>query len=733
MIKWIPPVRRWLALIVFLGAFALYLRTLAPSVAQLFDDSLEFQLVGYKLAIAHPTGYPLYTLLLKLFTLLPMGEVAGRANLSSAVFAALAVALVFRIALKLTGTVLPSLAAAAALAVSPVFWSQAVIAEVYALNAALIAGAILILISRPSPRSGQPPDPLPSRVSHDPTSSNRRGAPALMAQAARGDPDGPNAGSHAYSDLAPLAFLVGLMLTHHRTGLLLLPAAALYLWLAAECDWRTLWAQAVTHRTVLAFLLPLALYSYLPLRGDIGSLDGTYQNTPDGFARWILASGYNIFLTGNPFNEHYDAAFFAQLFVDQFGWLGLAVVLLGLRWLLKRRLAAGLFLLAAFATYLAFVVSYRVPDVQVFAIPAFLIMALAFGCGLHALVTELPALVHKTWTRVNRDRQMTTQTGARPAEPSASGITPGQVSDTVAASRIDGAALSNVVGATGSRPFPSAPLTLVDATRHFVCLALIFIILAPAFPTALATNDLGGHTELRDYGRDMLAQPLPTNSSLVGILGEMTLVRYFQAAEGLQPALTTIAADRNADRLDVIDREITAGHAVFTTRLLNGLPEKYSLGALGPLVSVLPQAQPGTLPPDAARVANIKYRIIGTEQHGESIALMDLPGLPQLTGSRFLRVHVAWEPTAPITADLKISARLLYPGSDQMIGQRDDWPVHNAYHTTFWRPGEQIQDVYDIPLSFDRAPTSYRLLLIVYRADSGAELGRVDGGRVVIQ
>ncbi|MCA1554820.1 MAG: DUF2723 domain-containing protein, partial [Chloroflexi bacterium] len=41
------------------------MRTLAPSVAFLFDDSLEFQLVGYKLAIAHPTGYPLYTLLLK--------------------------------------------------------------------------------------------------------------------------------------------------------------------------------------------------------------------------------------------------------------------------------------------------------------------------------------------------------------------------------------------------------------------------------------------------------------------------------------------------------------------------------------------------------------------------------------------------------------------------------------------------------------------------------------------
>ena len=353
----------WLPLIVFLCAFALYVRTLAPSVAELFDDSLEFQLVGYKLAIAHPTGYPLYTLLLKLFTLLPVGEIAYRANLSSAVLGALAVALVYRIALKLTGAVAPSLAAAAALAVSPVFWSQAVITEVYALNAVLIAAAMLVLVSRPFPVKRGPP----------PSEAGR-----------------PRSGQ----DLAPLALLAGLMLTHHRTGILLLPAAALYLWLAAKRDWRTLWAQAITRRTLAAFLLPLALYAY-PLRGDVGSLDGTYQNTPDGFVRWILASGYNIFLTGNPFNEHYDAAFFSQLFINQFGWLGLVLALLGMGWLLKRKFAVGLFLLTAFGIYLIFVVSYHVPDVQVFAIPAFLIVALAFGCGLHALMLELPTALSR--------------------------------------------------------------------------------------------------------------------------------------------------------------------------------------------------------------------------------------------------------------------------------------------------------------------------------------------------
>jgi len=622
--------RRWLPLFVFLCAFALYLRTLAPSVAKLFDDSLEFQLVGYKLAIAHPTGYPLYTLLLKLFTLLPVGDIAYRANLSSAVLGALAVALVYRIVLKLTGAVVPSVAAAAALAVSPVFWSQAVIAEVYALNAVLIAAAMLVLLSRPAPRGSQ--------------------------------------------DLTLLALLAGLMLTHHRTGILLLPAAALYLWLAAERDWRALWAQAITRRAISAFLLPLALYTYLPLRGDVGSLDGTYQNTPDGFVRWILASGYNIFLTGNPFNAHYDAAFFSQLFISQFGWLGLVLASLGIGWLLKRKTeagheysklvhrracagrprAAGLFLLTAFSIYLIFVVSYHVPDVQVFAIPAFLILALAFGCGLHALMLELPGLV----------------------------------------------------GHAGSRRLRIGSLLLG--------VLLVIVNLTPIFQGAWAENDLSGRTELRDYGRDMLAQPLPANATLVGILGEMTLVRYLQAAEVRQPALVTIAADRDAERLTNIDREIGAGRAVFTTRPLTGLPDKYSLGALGPLVRVLPQPQTAALPADAARVGDIKVRVEGVDQHGTS----------------FVRVNVAWEPTAPIRADLKVSARLL--DGERLVAQRDDWPVHNAYHTNFWRSGEQIQDAYDLVAPSGLLPGSYQLLLILYQADSGAEVGRVDGGRVVI-
>ena len=102
---------------VALAAFILYLSTLAPTVLSrvaedgLYDAGL-FQIRAYVLSISHPTGYPSYLLLAKLFTYLPVGDVAYRVNLASAVFGAVAVFLVFVVARQITGRILPSAAAA---------------------------------------------------------------------------------------------------------------------------------------------------------------------------------------------------------------------------------------------------------------------------------------------------------------------------------------------------------------------------------------------------------------------------------------------------------------------------------------------------------------------------------------------------------------------------------------------------------------------------------------------
>ena len=112
--------------------FSLYAATSPRSVA-LEDDGL-FVLSGYFLGVEHPPGYPLFTWIAHLFSMLPFGSVAYRIHLASALFGALTCAMAWLCARSMTGRRLPGYVAAFALGLSPVFWSQAIIAEVYTLN-----------------------------------------------------------------------------------------------------------------------------------------------------------------------------------------------------------------------------------------------------------------------------------------------------------------------------------------------------------------------------------------------------------------------------------------------------------------------------------------------------------------------------------------------------------------------------------------------------------------------
>lgn len=125
------------ALLLMLASFTLYLRTLAPSL--LYGDSAEFQTIAYTLGIGHPTGYPVYILLAKLFTFIPVSEVAYRVNLFSAFCAALTVALVYLIIRKLDATALTALYGALTLALFPLFWKFASVAEIYTPASACLA------------------------------------------------------------------------------------------------------------------------------------------------------------------------------------------------------------------------------------------------------------------------------------------------------------------------------------------------------------------------------------------------------------------------------------------------------------------------------------------------------------------------------------------------------------------------------------------------------------------
>src|SRR5687768_18416903 len=85
----------WLAAtIVALAGLLMYGSSASPTVTY-GGDCGELIAASYRLGIAHPTGYPLYCLVGRLFaSLLPLGEVAARYNVLSALLASAAAAVV---------------------------------------------------------------------------------------------------------------------------------------------------------------------------------------------------------------------------------------------------------------------------------------------------------------------------------------------------------------------------------------------------------------------------------------------------------------------------------------------------------------------------------------------------------------------------------------------------------------------------------------------------------------
>lgn len=121
----------------FAVAFVVYVRTLLPGVS--FGDWAEAEMIPSRLGILHPTGYPLYSLLGTLFSLIPVGSIAYRANLLSAVAAAGAVAVLVLIAVRLGVRPLIAFAAGLALAFTGTLWQEATFSEMNGLHVFIVA------------------------------------------------------------------------------------------------------------------------------------------------------------------------------------------------------------------------------------------------------------------------------------------------------------------------------------------------------------------------------------------------------------------------------------------------------------------------------------------------------------------------------------------------------------------------------------------------------------------
>ncbi|VAW34114.1 hypothetical protein MNBD_CHLOROFLEXI01-5112, partial [hydrothermal vent metagenome] len=238
--QWLGP------LLIGVAVLPVYLSTMSRTVGQ--ADTFEFQVVAPQLGIAHPTGYPLYLLLGKLFTLLPFGSVAWRINVGTAVLTTLALIFFFKLLWEIWGVPETAVLAAVVMGLTVTLWSQSIAAEVYALHALVVCMALWLMVRVGEWRvaSGQAKTSFPPRFLRS-----------------------------LRLNLILLAATIGLGLTNHLTTVFLLPPAALaliFLLFTASRSLNTEYRSLITDyrfllKLLLAFLLPLLiLYLYLPLR-----------------------------------------------------------------------------------------------------------------------------------------------------------------------------------------------------------------------------------------------------------------------------------------------------------------------------------------------------------------------------------------------------------------------------------------------------------------------------------
>jgi hypothetical protein len=318
----------------------LYLTGVQRSIGM--GDSAEFVIAAYTLGIPHPTGYPLYVWLGRIFSLLPVGSIPFRVSLISAASASLGLLVVFLITAgavwelardRVTGYVCGILAVTM-LGLSRAFMQYAEVAEVYAMNVLCVMLSVYLALEWF--RSARP--------------AHLYGASLIL---------GLSLGTHMSNILLVPVLLGAVMLAGRKTGrnikhlsasmAMVALGASQYLFLLVRADQAS------------AYLNPAArLFEKMPATG-----------TDNPFSNWVW------FVTGGPWHGHYTQTFagavskvrqIQETILSDYGIAGLAVALAGiaLPLILRRRSAdalagAGLrwltligVLVAQFAYYIAY-------------------------------------------------------------------------------------------------------------------------------------------------------------------------------------------------------------------------------------------------------------------------------------------------------------------------------------------------------------------------------------------
>lgn len=369
--------RRIAPIFLVISLFVLYLFSMAPDFTWAHDgaDGGDLITAAATGGVAHPSGYPTFLLLARLFQFLPLGTIAYRTNLMSAIFTALTALLLYDIIVGSSNSPAKDKPAAGLIAgyaygLSPLAWSQAVITEVYALHLFFVALIIWLLLGRFA-----------------------------------------NSPQKWLLD-AGIGLSVGLGMGNHLTTVFLLPVALLVSIVtfpsaepkgkkdskgnknaALSIDWVSL------GRRLGGLFVGLLIYTSILWRATANA-PVNWGDAANLSNLWWLVSGafYQHYAFALPLDEAaLRVKSIAELLFTQFGIFGLLVGLFHLfgnsslsRWSLITGWVA--------ATNAIFSLGYASTDSYIYLMPAFLVFAIWIGAGVGNITTLLAQ--RKNWINI---------------------------------------------------------------------------------------------------------------------------------------------------------------------------------------------------------------------------------------------------------------------------------------------------------------------------------------------
>lgn len=337
------------------AAFGVYLMTLAPGVD--FIDAGELSAVAWTLGIAHPTGYPLFSVVGWCFAHVPLPvEPVVRLNIMAAVLGSAGVFMFFQLVAFILREVFPSedgqqerlrlaatTGASLLLAFSETYWSQAVAVEVYSLHLFLVSIVLYSFLS-----------------------ANGSTRQAMMERMDRW--------------WIAFAFTLGLAFANHMTTILLAPGFLVYYF------WQQGWNARSWRRIgllVLPFLLGISVYLYLPIRGgEDPVMNWGAPTTLERFLWHVSGKQFRVWIFSSTSVAGKQFTYFLSSLPSEHGYVGLLLAIPGmiLLWFRSKLIAVLTALLAIVCV--GYSINYDIHDIDSYFLLSYLMVALWAGVTL---------------------------------------------------------------------------------------------------------------------------------------------------------------------------------------------------------------------------------------------------------------------------------------------------------------------------------------------------------------